>query len=81
MLVRPPWTNLKMTLRADCAVSVCNSLPTLSIEALAPLVASGSGGSWPLNRCLTPSSSQLPASEVKQTSLSPILACLLAFEW
>ena len=81
MLVRPPRTNLKMTLRADCAVSVCSSLPTLSIKGLAPLVASGGGGSWPLDRCLTPSSSQLPASEVKQTSSSASLACLLAFEW
>ena len=44
MLVRPPWTNLKMTLRADCAVSVCSSLPTLSIKALAPQIASGGRG-------------------------------------
>ena len=39
-----------------------------------------SGGSWPLDRCLPPSPSQLLASETKQTFLSTNLACLLASE-
>ena len=41
-LVRPPVTNLKMIVRADCAVSACSPLPQ-SIKALAPLVVSGGG--------------------------------------
>ena len=47
-LVRPPMTNLKMTVRADCAVSACSPL-LLSIKALAPLVVNGR--SQPLDRC------------------------------
>ena len=26
LLIRPPMTNLKMTVRADCAVSACNTV-------------------------------------------------------
>ena len=37
-------------------------------------------GSWPLDRYLPPSPTQLPAPEIKQTFLSTSLACLLAFE-
>ena len=33
MLVRPPKTNFKMTLRPDCTVSACSPLP-LSVKAL-----------------------------------------------
>ena len=41
-LVRPPATDLKMIVRADCAVSACSPLPQ-SIKALVPLVVSGGG--------------------------------------
>ena len=69
-LVRPLMTNLKVTVRADCAVSACSRL-LLSIKALAPLAASAGGvGLCP----------QLLASEIKQTFLSTNLSCLLAFE-
>ena len=34
-LVRPPMTNFKMTVRADCAVSACSPL-TVSIKTFAP---------------------------------------------
>ena len=69
-LVRPLMTNLKVTVRADCAVSACSRL-LLSIKALAPLAASAGGvGLCP----------QLLASEIKQTLLSSNLAYLLASE-
>ena len=44
-LVRPPMTNLKMTVRADCAVSACSPL-LLSIKALAPRLLCVCGGGW-----------------------------------
>ena len=86
MLLRSSVTNLKMTVRADCAISACNPLQTV-YKSFCPLVAVmgvvGAGGGrreavglWtdicpPL---------QLPASEIKQIFLSTNLACLLAFE-
>ena len=48
-LVRPPMTNLKLTVRDNCAISACGN-PLLSIKPLAPLVSAG--GSQPLDRCL-----------------------------
>ena len=36
MLVRPLMTNLKMTVRDDCAIAACSHPPPLSIKALAP---------------------------------------------
>ena len=76
-LTRPPRINLKMTVRADCAVFEHSSL-SLSIKALIPcssgMVGAGAG-SWPLDRCPpSPTPSQLPASEIKQTFLSPNLS-------
>ena len=41
-LIRPPMTNFRMTVRADCIVSACGPLP-LSIKALAPW---SSGRGW-----------------------------------
>ena len=38
-------TNFKVTVRADCAVSACSSLP-LSIKALAPWLSVGAVGLW-----------------------------------
>ena len=73
-LVRPPVTNLKMTVREDCAISACSPL-LLSIKVLAPLVASGSGVSLWTDVC---SPCQLLASERKQIFLSTMLAYLLA---
>ena len=46
LLLRPLMTNLKMTVRADCAISVCSPL-LLSIKALAPLLASRGWGESP----------------------------------
>ena len=34
-LVRPPIINFKMTVRADCAVSACSSLPAAAAAAAA----------------------------------------------
>ena len=79
MLVRPLMTSLKMTVRDDCAVSACSSpTPTLSIKALAPLVAVGWGVGVSLwtDVCHPPSKPSLVASEIKQTFLSTNLACL-----
>ena len=42
MLVSLPMTNLKLTVRADCAVSACCPL-FQTIKALVPLVVSGGG--------------------------------------
>ena len=65
MLVRPPMTNFKMTVRADCAVSTCGPLP-LSIKASAPDCqwkgVSLQTGVGPPHR--------LPAPKVKQSFLS-----------
>ena len=47
MLVRQPKINFKMTVRADCAVSACSSLP-LPIKSLAHWLSVG--GSLPLDR-------------------------------
>ena len=50
--------------------------PLLSVKALAPLVASGGKSAFgQMSATLSP---QLPASEIKQTFLSPNPACLLA---
>ena len=72
LLLRLPMTNLKMTVRADCAVSVC-SPPLLSIKALAPLVAIRGGGSPPpfgqTSAILPPP--QMPASEISKLSFPP----------
>ena len=72
-LTRPPIINLKMTVRADCAVSANSSL-SLSIKTRIPCfsgMVQERAGSWPLDRCPpSPTPSQLPASEIKQTSLS-----------
>ena len=45
MLVRPPMINLKMTIRADSAVSVCGSLLTSVYKSSCPQVAGGGGES------------------------------------
>lgn len=42
MLVRPPMTNFKMTVRADSAVSACSSLP-LCIKTFPPRLSVGHG--------------------------------------
>ena len=66
-LVRPLMTNLKMTVRADCAVFLhVPPPPLLSIKALAFVQMAAL-------LC------QLPTSKIKQTFLSTNLACLLAF--
>ena len=49
MLVRPPMTNFKMTIRADCAVSACSPLSP-SIKALAHWLSVE--GSRPLDKSL-----------------------------
>ena len=61
MLVRPPMTNFKMTVRADCVVSACSPLP-LATKALAPWL-SRVGGSWPLDR--SPPSPQVASVQNK----------------
>ena len=70
MLVRPPMTNFKMTVRADSAVSACSSLP-LSVKALASWLSLGWEASRPLDRRL-PSQHHpcLLAYKIKQTFLS-----------
>ena len=45
MPIRPPMTNVKMTVRADCAVSACSPLPA-SIKALAHWLSVGGVGLW-----------------------------------
>ena len=80
-LVRPQMTNLKMTLRDDCAVSPCSApSPTPSVKALTPAYWGGGGGGRTLDRSLAPSPYQVPAPEMKQTFPFTNLACLLAFE-
>ena len=80
MLVRPPKTHLKLTVRADCGFCMYVSPPrlNLSVTALTPCLSGR--GSRPMDRCLPPSLPQLLASEIKQTFLSTNLGCLLAFE-
>ena len=75
-----PRTNLKMTLRDDCAVSACSApTATPSVKALTPYLL-GRGGGRTLDRSLAPSPYQVLAPEMKQTFPSTNLACLLAFE-
>ena len=70
-LVRPAMTDFKKTVRADCAVSACSSLPP-SIKALAPWL-------WGVELAFGQASA-LPrtASKIRQTFLSSNLASLLA---
>ena len=77
MLVRPLVTNFKMTVRADCAVSACSSLP-LSIKALAPWLSGGKSAFEQVSA--SPSPAELLASKIKQIFISTNLASLLAFE-
>ena len=70
---RPPMTNFKMTVRADCVVSVYN--PLLSIKALAPwLSLAGQGGA--VSGCGQVSL----ASKIKQTFLYTKLTFLSPFD-
>ena len=80
MVVRPLMTNLKMTVRDDCTVSACSPPPpTHSVcKSSHPLFVRG--GEVCLCTDVFNPSLQLLASEIKQTSLSNNLACLLAFE-
>ena len=78
MLVRPPMTNLKMTVRADCAVFAWGPL-LFSIKALAHWLPVGVGESA-FGQTSATLPLQLSTSEMKQTFLSTNLACLLAFE-
>ena len=74
-LLRPPKTNFKMTVRADCAVPECSFLP-LSIKALSHWLSGWRVSLWTGVRppC------GLPASRIKQTFLYTTLASILAFE-
>ena len=65
-LVRPPMTNLRMTVVADCTVFLHVPPPLLSIKALAFVQ-------------MAAFLRQLPTSKIKQTFFSTSLACLLAF--
>ena len=64
LLLKQLVTNLKMTVRADCAVSTRSSSPpsTLSLKAFVPSLSRGGVGSEsrPLDRCMpsSPPSSQ-----------------------
>ena len=80
MLVRPLRTNLKTTLEMTALfLHVTPSTTTNTLSIKAPTVRGrGEVGLWTGVRTLH---SQLPASEIKQTSLSTSLASLLAFEW
>ena len=77
MLVRPPMTNLKMTVRADCAVFAWGPL-LFSIKALAHWLPVRGGVSLWTDVC--PPRPQLLASKIKQIFLSTNLACLLVFQ-
>ena len=63
MLVRPPKTNFKMTVRVDCAVSTRSPL-RLSIKALAP----DCGGRGQLTFGQVSPPHQLLASKIKKLS-------------
>ena len=81
-LVRPPITNLKVTVRADCAVSACSQPPTSVYKRSYPPVTSG--GEWGVSLWtdVCPPSAHLPASEIKQTFLSTDLAYFMALgQW
>ena len=78
MLVRTLMTNLKMTVRDDCAFLHVAPLPTPTVyRGSHPLLVKGG---HPLDKFCHPPA-KLLASEIKQTFLSTSLACLLAFEW
>ena len=74
MLSRPWMTRFKVTVRADCAVSVWNPLP-LSINALTHWMSAEGDKQSPLPH------PWMLASKIKQTFLSTNLASLLASEW
>lgn len=77
MLVKPPMTNLKMTVRDDCAVSACSPQPT---KALCPMIVSG--GAKSLDRHPAPSplpSTTSPSVWKKANFLFHNLASLMAF--
>ena len=72
-LARHPMTDLKMTVRADCAVSACNPHLILSLNALTHCLSAGGLSLWTDVR--HPPLPQLPASEIKQTFLPMNPAC------
>ena len=76
-LVRPPMTNLKVTVRTDCAISACSQPPTSVYKRSYPPVARG-WGEVSLWTDVCPPPAQLPASEIKQTFLPTDLVCLVA---
>ena len=80
-LIRPPMTNFKMTVRANCTFSACSPLPW-PIKAPAHWLSVGGVWSWPLDICLsTPyHPSGWLASKIKWTFLSTNLASLMAFD-
>ena len=77
MLVRPPMTNLKMTVRADCAVSACSPHPGL--YKLLPADCQWSGGAG-FGQASTSPLLRVPASKIKHfPSYQPSL--FSASEW
>ena len=76
MLVRLPMTNLKMTVRADYAVSVCSQ--TLFCIKASPPACQGVGISLWTDVC-PPPHPPVASSEIKQTFLATNRACLLTF--
>ena len=77
-LVRPPTTNNKTTVTADCAVSACSPLPP-SLKPLAHWLSVGGESAFG-QESPTLTLPKLPASKIKQTFLSSNLASLLVFE-
>ena len=78
MLVGPPMTNFKMTVRGDRAVSACR--PLCLQKLLPPDCPQGGWGESAFGQASAlPPLPQLPASKIKQTFLSTNLASLLAF--
>ena len=77
--IRPLMTILKMTVRADCAVSSYSTTITYVYKGSGPTGWSGGGAGFG-SMSATPTA-QLPESEIKQTFLSTNLAWLLALKW
>ena len=70
--VRPLMTNLKMTVRADCAVSAYSTTITSVYKGSGPTGFQWRGSGFG-SMSATPTA-QLPESEIKQTFLSTNLA-------
>lgn len=77
LLIRPPMTDLKIPVRADCCYKAA---PPSTYESYGLLIAGDGEGELAFGQAFTLSPAPVPASKIKQTFLFTNLTSLLAFK-